>query len=86
MILVAALIPIIMIPFTGLTWVIFSIYCFMVYFRKFSERYNDIPLNPRLKFLLFSFLFGMITEMFAIVDNLPKPPGGEDSIQSRPHD
>ena len=74
-ILVVALIPMVMIPFTGLTWVIFSIYCFIVYFRKFSEKYNDIPLNPRVKFFLFLLLFGMITEVFAIVDNLPKPPG-----------
>ncbi len=74
LILVAALVPIIMIPFTGLTWVIFSIYCFLVYFRKSSDIYAAIALNPRLKFFLFSLLFGMITEVFAVVDNLPKPP------------
>ncbi len=75
LILIAALIPIVMIPFTGLTWVILSIYCFIVYFRKSSEWYSKIPMDSRVKFFLFSLLFGMITEVFAVVDNLPKPPG-----------
>ncbi len=84
LILVAALIPIIMIPFTGLTWVIFSIYCFLVYFRKFSQWYSKIPMDSRVKFFLFSLLFGMITEVFAVVDNLPKPPWERILLNSDP--
>ncbi len=83
-ILIAALIPIIMIPFTRLTWFIFSIYCFLVYFRKSSEWYSKIPMDSRLKFFLFSLLFGMITEVFAVVDNLPKPPGKRILFNSDP--
>ncbi len=72
--LILALIPIFMIPITGLTWVIFSIFLFLIFFKDRLGWYERIKFSPPLKFFIFFMLFGLITEMFAVVDNLPKPP------------
>ncbi len=83
-IFIAALVPIVMVPFTGFTWIIFSLYCFAVYFKKLPELFMKIPLSPRLKFFVFFFIFGMLTEVFAIVDNLPKPPADRILFSANP--
>ncbi len=73
--LILAIIPIVLIPLMGLTWLIFSVFCFLIYFKpKLKKWYQKIHLSSGFKFILFFLLFGYITEISAVVDNLPKPP------------
>ena len=72
--IIAAIIPLLLIPFTGFTWLIFSIFIFILYSKKLQLWYSRIPLNPALKFFIFSLIFGLITEALAIIDNVPLPP------------
>ncbi len=63
----------------GFTWLIFSIYCLLVYFSTRAQRwYENISIASYLKFLAFFLFFGILTELFAIIDNMPLPP--EDRI------
>jgi len=73
--IILASIPLALTPFTGFTWWIFSIFSLLVYFRpKIENWYEKIALPSWEKFILFFLLFGYLTEIFAIVDNLPKLP------------
>ena len=71
--IILASVPLALTPFTGFTWWIFSIFSLLVYFRpKIEEWYRRIALPSWAKFILFFLLFGYLTEIFAIVDNLPR--------------
>jgi len=72
--IIAAIVPIILIPFTGFTWLIFSIFSFILYSKKLQLLYSRISIEPMLKFFIFSLLFGLITETLAIIDNMPLLP------------
>ncbi|ADD09107.1 hypothetical protein [Candidatus Aciduliprofundum boonei] len=73
--LILASIPLILTPFTGFTWWNFSIFSLLIFFRSKIERwYEGIALPSWAKFILFFIIFGYITEIFAIIDNMPKPP------------
>ncbi len=74
---IIAAIPLLLIPFMGTTWLIFSIYMLILAHREwFSERMDAFLKKGGFPGLLLIFLLsGLVLEVLAVIDNLPKPPG-----------
>ncbi|NPA74719.1 MAG: hypothetical protein GXO25_01385 [Euryarchaeota archaeon] len=73
--LILAVIPVLLIPVMGCTWLIFSIYALMLYLKEpLQQRYEKLPGAPTVKYFIVFLLFGLLTETFAIIDNLPRHP------------
>ncbi|MBE8540060.1 hypothetical protein [Geoglobus acetivorans] len=73
-ILIAA-IPVLVIPLLGITWLNFSVFMFVYYFRERVQRwYVGLNAPIHLKLLISGMAFSYLTEILAIADNLPKPP------------
>ena len=80
-----ALIPAILIPLLGLTWLNFSAFCLLVHYREaFSRWYGNLKLSKELKFLLFALVFGYLVEILAVIDNIPLPPEDRILLNSNP--
>ncbi len=83
--LVLAAIPLILIPFLGVTWLNFSIFCLLLYYREpLSKWYHKVRVSREIKFILFFLLFGYLVEILAIVDNLPLPPAERILLHPNP--
>ncbi|GEM_PF-4894713 len=78
---IGAFIPVLLVPVLGYTWLIFSVYLVVLAHREKFESAGGMFCSkfcPRGKvglcvFLIFLFS-GLLLEILAIVDNLPKPP------------
>ncbi len=83
--LVIAAIPVITIPLFGFTWLSFSIFMLIYYFKeKLQKGYTNIQINEYLKLMLFGLIFSYLTEIFAIIDNIPKPPSQRILLNPNP--
>ena len=73
--LVLALIPVILIPILGFTWLIFSIYLLASCCgNRLRDMVRRTQVNSHILFFILALLSGFAVEILAIIDNLPKPP------------
>jgi hypothetical protein len=73
--LVLGAIPLLTIPLLGYTWLIFSVYALLIYLKdRVSDAYSRWSMPSVPKYFITFLAFGMLTEILAIVDNIPRPP------------
>ncbi len=73
--LLLALVPPLLVPWLGWSWLIFTVYLLILYFEEpLGRRYAKIGVDSRVKYFLVFLATGLLLELFAIIDNLPRPP------------